>query len=119
MHNRFVRVAFGILTVLGTLMLVAVAALGVATPPGPDGVGRLAGHPVLTILSGSMSPAFGTGDVVVDRVVPASGTTTLRSGDVITFRAPDGWSDIVSADHPPHHRRDPQRRRRHPVRDAR
>jgi signal peptidase len=86
--------------VLGTVVLVAVAALGVATRPGPDGVGRLAGHPVLTIVSGSMSPAFDTGDAAVDRVV-ASETTTLHSGDVITFRAPaaDGATSSVLITH--------------------
>jgi signal peptidase len=39
----------------------------------------------LTILTGSMEPTIGTGDVVVDEQIRAS---ELRPGDIVTFREP-------------------------------
>jgi signal peptidase I len=46
---------------------------------------RLAGITPFTILSGSMQPAYGVGDVVLDeRVRP----TEVRPGDVVTFTDP-------------------------------
>ena len=46
---------------------------------------RLAGVTPFTILSGSMQPAYGVGDVVLDeRVRP----TDVRPGDVVTFSDP-------------------------------
>ena len=46
---------------------------------------RLAGVTPFTILSGSMTPAYGVGDVVLDeRVAPL----TVRPGDVVTFTDP-------------------------------
>ena len=62
--------------------LVVLAALARADH---DGISRIAGHPVLTVLSDSMTPTFKAGDLVVDR--PASGPATgLHVGDAITFK---------------------------------
>lgn len=46
----------------------------------------LVGYRSLVVLSGSMSPAIGTGDVVVERPVSP---LDLRVGDVVTFQDPD------------------------------
>jgi signal peptidase len=51
-----------------------------------------AGAPVIfgmhafTVMSGSMAPALGVGDVVVEHQIPA---TAARPGDIITFHDPD------------------------------
>jgi signal peptidase I len=44
-------------------------------------------HRPLQVLSGSMEPTLGTGDIaVVGRIAPAE----ARPGDVVTFRSPEG-----------------------------
>jgi signal peptidase len=40
--------------------------------------------------SGSMSPAFGVGDLVID--TPTTATSSFRVGDVITFRPTPGYT---------------------------
>ncbi len=55
----------------------ALAAL-LAAPP-------LVGHRTMVVLSGSMTPTLGIGDVVIDRTV---GVLDVRIGDIITFRDP-------------------------------
>ncbi len=46
---------------------------------------RLVGYTPFTILTGSMSPAYGVGDVVIDEHIPP---TDARPGDVVTFTDP-------------------------------
>jgi signal peptidase I len=47
----------------------------------------------LTVLSGSMEPALGVGDVsVVKRISPLD----ARPGDVVTFRDPDGGGRLIT-----------------------
>lgn len=65
---------------LGWALLSFVATVGVTI------LGAITtGHPVLTVRSGSMEPAIGTGDVVIGNRVRAE---ELRIGDVVTFRDP-------------------------------
>jgi signal peptidase I len=81
---------------LGTVLLVAVCtsaaaliALAVLARTDGAGVSRVAGHPVLTVLSDSMTPTFRAGDLLVDRP-PSGSATQLSVGDVITFRTGNG-----------------------------
>lgn len=56
-------------------------------------VPRFAGFEVLMVLSGSMSPALETGDVVVDsRTAPSE----ARIGDVVTFRDPEQPARLIT-----------------------
>ena len=51
------------------------------------------GWRTLSVMSGSMSPAIETGDAVLTRpVAPAS----LRAGDVVTFRDPEGTDRLIT-----------------------
>lgn len=77
---------------LGTLVAtafsacaVSLVALAVLAHTDDAGVSRVAGHPVLTVLSDSMTPTFRAGDLLVDRSVSGP-ATQLSAGDVITFR---------------------------------
>jgi signal peptidase I len=63
----------------GAVAAVAGVILSVTAP-------ALFGYRSLIVLSGSMSPAIGTGDVVVERPVSP---LELRVGDVVTFQDPD------------------------------
>jgi signal peptidase I len=76
-----VRRAFGI--VLGAVALIL--ALAVLVP-------ALLGYQRYVITSGSMTGTYDTGSLVFDRVVP---TSSLRAGDVITFRPP-GHAGLVT-----------------------
>ncbi len=58
----------------------------VAAPPA-------VGWRTLSVMSGSMSPTIHTGDAVVVRPVPP---TTLRRGDVVTFRDPEGTGRLIT-----------------------
>lgn len=74
--------ALALVLCAGAAGLVVLAALARTDAAG---VSRIAGHPVLTVLSNSMTPTFRAGDLLVDR--PASGPAErLHVGDAITFR---------------------------------
>jgi signal peptidase len=51
------------------------------------------GWRTLSVMSGSMSPAIATGDAVVTRPVRPS---SLRAGDVVTFRDPEGTDRLIT-----------------------
>lgn len=56
-------------------------------------VPTLFGYTSLTVLSGSMQPALGVGDVIVEkRVAPL----TVRVGDIVTFRDPADATRLYS-----------------------
>jgi signal peptidase len=76
-----VRRTFGI--VLGAVALIL--ALAVLVP-------ALLGYQRYVITSGSMTGTYDKGSLVFDRVVP---TSSLRAGDVITFRPP-GHAGLVT-----------------------
>jgi signal peptidase I len=47
----------------------------------------------LTVMSGSMEPALGVGDVIIDsRVSPAQ----VRVGDIVTFTDPEGTGKLIT-----------------------
>jgi len=74
---------------LVTLLFVSLSAVtvvfAVASRFSPGGQCSVFGHPVLTVISGSMSPVFRTGDLIVDDPVSASQAAHLHVGQVITF----------------------------------
>ncbi len=48
----------------------------------------LFGHMLLSVLSGSMTGTFNTGDAIVDRTVTAAQAENLKVGQIITYRSP-------------------------------
>lgn len=76
-------------TVVGVVLLGAVALAGVALIAVP----KATGSRPLTVLTGSMSPAYDPGDVVIVR--PAD-TDNLQIGDVITFQAEAGNPELTT-----------------------
>jgi signal peptidase len=76
-------------TVLGVVMLGTVAIAGVALIVVP----KAAGSSPLTVLTGSMQPAFNPGDVVIVR---PTDTESLKTGDVITFQAESGNPELTT-----------------------
>jgi signal peptidase len=82
---RVVRIAwrFSLLAVIGFALTIAAAAV----------VPTLFGMHSFTILSGSMSPTLGVGDVVVDR---SMAPLDARVGDIVTFKSPSDSSRLIT-----------------------
>ena len=56
-------------------------------------VATLSGYQSLTVMSGSMEPAIGTGDVVMTKPIrPAD----ARVGDVVTYKEPDAPGRLIT-----------------------
>jgi signal peptidase len=71
------------------LALVAVLAVVVAvsTHIASNGQLGLFGHPVMSVLSGSMAPTINTGDLVVDNRLTSAQAASLHVGQIISFRS--------------------------------
>jgi signal peptidase len=54
------------------------------------------GHPIMVVLSGSMSPAIKTGDLIVDNPVSTQGQSGLHVGQVITFYDQPGSRLVIT-----------------------
>jgi signal peptidase len=92
-----------LLRALSTAVTVAILLVGVlaiaidlGTRTASDGQGAILGHPVMTVLSGSMNPTFRTGDIIVDKPVTAAQASHLHVGQVISFRAQPGSTQIIT-----------------------
>jgi len=79
---------------IGTTLAVATVMIGcvgvvvaVATHFSQDGEYTVFGHPMMVVLSGSMSPAVRTGDLVIDDPVGAALAAHLEAGQIISFQS--------------------------------
>lgn len=84
------RIARGIAStavgiMFGALALLAVV-VAVSSHLSPAGQLRIAGHPVMSVLSGSMAPIIDTGDLIVDDKLTPLQAASLRPGQIISFR---------------------------------
>jgi signal peptidase len=98
LHNRPSRRRPQLPSAAPALRLVRVAAVSVAIGVGLGIFGvivapSLFGGRALTVMSGSMEPAIGVGDVVINsHVAPAQ----VRVGDIITFSDPEGTGKLIT-----------------------
>ncbi|HWI66287.1 MAG TPA: signal peptidase I [Symbiobacteriaceae bacterium] len=83
------KLALKVLNILTTgalvLIIVAAAVLGFSARRSGDAIPTIAGHKVLSVLSGSMEPGIHTGDVIVVKPL-ADPAAEIKDGDIITFR---------------------------------
>jgi signal peptidase len=88
------------LSAIATVLISTVAALAivvaVASHFSPAGQYKVLGHPVMTVLSGSMTPAIRTGDVIVDDQVTATQAAHLQVGQIVSFREAPGSTAIIT-----------------------
>lgn len=82
---RMVRLAAS--TLVG-LAVVLVIVGGLLVRQSPAGYSTILGHPLLRVLSGSMTPTFRTGDLVIDQPISAQAATSLHVGEIVTFDEP-------------------------------
>lgn len=81
-----------IVAIVGTLALV----LALATHFVPSsGEFSVAGHPLFIVLSGSMTPVIGTGDLVIDQALSPMQAAHLHTGQIITFHRGTGATPIT------------------------
>ena len=83
-------------TCASMVVVVAALALGILVRTSGTGAVRLFGHEVRPVLSGSMAPAFRTGDAVVTTMATPERVGALTVGDVIVFRVPGHESMVVA-----------------------
>jgi len=85
-----------IVTVLAVIVASIALVLAVATHFSPRGQYRVFGHPVMIVLSGSMTPVIRTGDLVVDDSVTAVQARNLHVGQIISVRDTPGSQTIIT-----------------------
>lgn len=73
-------------TVVIVLVLVAIF-LAVFLRHDANGQTTFFGRPVYSVASGSMTPAFATGDLIVDSTISTTAAEHLHKGQIITFQA--------------------------------
>lgn len=66
--------------------MVLAIALAVLVRTGSNSVSTVLGHPVFSVVSGSMTPTFDTGDVIIDNPISGAAASHLRRGEIITFQ---------------------------------
>lgn len=91
------RVAQVVLTVLVIVLVFLAVALAVFIRRDPNGETTILGHPVYSVLSGSMTPTFDTGDLIVDNPISSAAAAHLHKGQIITFStsAPAGGTPLI------------------------
>ena len=91
----------GVLTTATTVLIVVVACIAIVVAAATHfsatkGQYTVFGHPVMVVLSGSMTPVIRTGDLVIDNPVTAEGASNLHVGQIISFRSAPGSSTIFT-----------------------
>jgi signal peptidase I len=94
------RVAMGVLSTTAGVVLAIVALLSIvvalSTHLAPNGQLGIFGHPVMSVISGSMAPEINTGDLVIDKKLTVEQAAHLHKGQVISFRADVGSHQIFT-----------------------
>jgi signal peptidase len=99
MHNGW-RAAGRIASAAGIVLLSMTAVLAtviaIATHLSRNGEYTAFGHPVMTVLSGSMTPVIRTGDLIIDNPVTPAQASSLHPGQIISVRESPGSQRIIS-----------------------
>lgn len=97
---RVGRMCLRALSTIATVLVSVFAALAilvaVASHLSPSGQYTVFGHPVMTMLSGSMTPVIRTGDEIVDNPVTAAQAAHLQVGQIVSFREAAGSTTIIT-----------------------
>jgi signal peptidase len=92
----YVRAITTTVTVLIALVAVLTIAIAIGSRTSADGQRVVFGQPIMTIISGSMTPTIAVGDIVVDAPVTAAQASHFHVGQIISFRAAPGSPEIVT-----------------------
>jgi signal peptidase I len=94
--RRSLRVFSTVVTVLVSVVAALAIVLSVASRMSPNGQAMVFGHPVMSMLSGSMTGTINTGDLFVDDRLTAAQAQDLHAGQVITFREQPGSTTLIT-----------------------
>ena len=92
----YLRALSTTVTILISLVAVLTVAIAIGSRTSADGQRVVFGQPVMTIISGSMTPTIAVGDIVVDAPVTAAQASDLHVGQIISFRAAPGSPEIIT-----------------------
>ena len=92
----YLRALSTTVTVLISLVAVLTIVIAVGSKTSADGQRVVFGQPVMTIISGSMTPTIAVGDIVVDAPVTAAQASHFHVGQIISFRATPGSPEIIT-----------------------
>ena len=92
----YLRALSRTVTVLVSLVAVLTIVIAVGSRTSADGQRVVYGQPVMTIISGSMTPTIAVGDIVVDAPVTAAQAGHFHVGQIISFRAAPGSPEIIT-----------------------
>lgn len=94
--GRFARALLTMVTIGACAVAGIVVVAAIATRlPGP-GRYTIFGHPVMTVLSGSMTPVIRAGDLIVDDPVTAAQARHLHAGQIASFRLAPGSQTVIT-----------------------
>ncbi len=94
--RMFLRALSATAAVMVSLFAALMILVAVASHLSPNGQFTVFGHPVMTVLSGSMSPVIRTGDLIVDDPVTAAQAGHLRAGQIVSFREAPGSTTVIT-----------------------
>ena len=86
------RTVIILISLVGVLTIV----IAIGSRTSADGQRVVYGQPVMTIISGSMTPTIAVGDIVVDAPVTAAQASDLHVGQIISFRAAPGSAEFIT-----------------------
>ena len=92
----YLRALTTTVTVLIALVAVLTITIAIGSRTSADGQRMVFGQPVMTIISGSMTPTIAVGDIVVDAPVTAAQASHLHVGQIISFRAAPGSPEFIT-----------------------
>ncbi len=84
------------MTVLIAMLASAAIVVAIASHMSSQGQYMVFGHPVMTVVSGSMTPVIDTGSLLIDGAVTPSQARHLHAGQIISFRESPGSQVIIT-----------------------
>lgn len=92
----FRRAVSTVAAVTVAIVAALVIVVAIASRMSPQGEYVVFGHPVMTVLSGSMTPVIRTGDLIVDDPVTTEQAAHLQIGQIISFHTAPGSRMIIT-----------------------
>lgn len=89
------KILNGLITAALILLIAAGSFLGFAARRSGDRLPSVAGHKVLTVISGSMEPTIHTGDIIIVQPL-ADPAAEVKDGDIITYHAADDAGMLIT-----------------------
>ncbi|MBP1759584.1 MAG: peptidase [Firmicutes bacterium] len=91
--KRALRWVGSALTTLLLIMMIILVFFAVTSKMSQDGTSKLGNYRMMVVLSGSMSPAFETGDVILISTVKKA---QYSKDDIVTFKDPEDMKKIIT-----------------------